>query len=69
MWKLKLPEATKRRAARWGIWVMIVLSLFAIAWRIADPDSRMSEAACFGMYGYLTLYLAVVPKSLWNSAL
>lgn len=66
MQTFKVPAATRQRAARWGMWAMIALSLLAIAWRIAEPDSLFSEAACLAMLSYLGLYLAVVPKRFWN---
>lgn len=62
-----MPGTIKRRFLQRGIWVLIILSLLAIAWRVADADSKIAEAACLGMFGYLTLFLALVPKRLWNS--
>lgn len=60
-----MRHETKRIAARTGIWIMIVLSMAAIAWRLADLSSKFAEAVCFGMWGYICLFLAAVPKELW----
>lgn len=62
-----MNKATKRLVARWGIWTMITVSVAAIVWRIAEPHSPFSEAACLAMWSYILLYLAVVPRSLWNA--
>ena len=62
-----MRQETKRIAARTGIWIMIVLSIAAIVWRLADLSSKFAEAACFSMWAYICLYLAAVPKELWLS--